>query len=163
MRIDRAALFFIAVLTLAGATPAQRGPADGNAAVRIEHVTPSSLTVATSPADIAVAGKGFAAKAVVRIRRAGDHGNGVDLAAEVSGSTSLRARVPVELLDRAGSLELRVRNPDGTSSDWATLDVKAATSGGGNGGGEIGARKPVVERVSPERLEALSHGLHIAV
>jgi hypothetical protein len=161
MRIGRILLTVLAA-TLAGAplAAAQRGPA-GTPKPAIEKVTPAALETGRDPVEVVVTGTGFAAKAVVRIRRSADKGGGLDYAATVDGPTSLRLRVPAELLDRVGTLELRVKNPDGATSDWAPVEIKARAVPGG--GGDIGSRKPVVERVSPTRLEAGSRNLHVTV
>jgi hypothetical protein len=148
-----------ALLSAPVAAVAQRGPAGGAAKPRIERVTPATLETSSVAADVVVEGQNFASKAVVRIRKGDDRGKGLDYAASYDGPTRLRARVPADLLDGVGAIEIRVKNPDGATSDWTTIAVRAQSVPGG----DPGSRKPVVDRVSPERLAADSRGLHVTV
>src|SRR5690349_14916626 len=90
-----------AAVACAPVAVAQRGPT-GEAKLAIASVSPAALETGRDPVEVVVTGTGFAAKAVVRIRRSGDKGGGLDYAATVASATELRVRVPAEFLDRVG-------------------------------------------------------------
>ncbi len=149
-----------AAVFLAGGAFAQRGPAGDRGALRLEKAVPDTVETSKDPVEVSLTGTGFVPKAVVRVRRSGDRGAGIDYPAVLNGPREARVRIPAEFFDRPGSIELRVKNPDGATSEWATIVVRAVS---GPTGSDVGNRKPVVERVSPEQLEANSRSLHITV
>ncbi len=160
MRVGTRIMSMIYVALLCVSTVvAQRTPAGG--AVEITSVSPAVLETTNDPTEVTLTGKGFDAKAVVRMRKTGNQGSGLDYVATVESATRLRVRVPADLLDRVGTIELRVKNPDGKTSEWKAVEVKARTVPGG--GGDPGARKPVVDRVSPSRIEAQSRNVHVTI
>jgi hypothetical protein len=158
MRVDRFWVAAACVMMLASLAAAQRPPADG--APRIEKITPEFLETSDTPTSIAIAGSGFARRAEVRIRTRGDRGTGVDYPAVVESPALLKLEVPKDLLAKPATLELRVKNPDGITSEWVPLEVRARTGGGG---GPVTVGGPVLDRISPTRIEARSRNVFVTI
>lgn len=159
MRTERIVITLLcAIIPLAGAMGAQRRP-EVVPVPRITAIAPRPVEAGKQPADIVVEGTGFDKKAMVRIRRLGERGNGLDYTATVESPTRLELRIPVEWVERPGTLELRVKNPTGEPSDWAQLEVRAQTAPGD----DQGPRRPIISRINPAEVEAGSRSIHLTI
>lgn len=148
----------IVLLTTSQAGLAIQAP---GSTVKIAGISPVAVDAGTSPVDITVFGSGFAKKAVVRARVKATKGAGVDCATVFESATSVRATLPADLVRKPATLEVRVKNPDESVSDWYALEVR--TPAPVTQPPAPGPRKPVVERITPAQVQAGSRNIHVTI
>lgn len=138
------------------------GFAQGNASgsITVRSIAPQTVEAGNKPVDVTVTGAGFVKRSVVRARVKDAKGAGVDCATSFDSQTSLRATLPADLVAKPGTLELRVKNPDNSASDWIVLEVRTAAPPVVT---PDGPRKPVVERITPTEVQAGSHGVYVTI
>ncbi len=143
-----AALALLCAATLV--TAQDTAPAD-KAAPRIDKISPESVPMSPAPVGVTINGRLFEKGAVVRGRVKGERGAGVDLETTFEGPAQLRVTLPVALVSKVATLELRVKNPGGAVSEWTPLEVRAT----------VAVATPTIDRVSPLEVKALAREVFV--
>lgn len=147
------------LLFLGSVATAQRNPAKQSGDVRITKLTPTSFGVGNHTATLVIEGAGFQERAVVRVRE--DKGSGVDIQADVESQQKLTVTIPTSMLDKPKTLEVRVKNPDDSVSDWVSLEVRPTKQPPIVG--DDSAFNPVIERVSPTQIAVGSRDAYVTL
>ena len=147
-QLNSAALALLCAVTFV--TAQGTAPLD-KTAPRIEKISPEVVSVSLAPVDITLNGRLFDKEAVVRARVKGEKGAGVDLTTAFEGPAQVRATLPVALVSKAVTLEVRVKNPSGSVSEWMPVEVRAVAV----------VATPVIDRVSPLEVKALARDVFV--
>lgn len=134
-----------------------QAPALGRA-VRVESASSAAPSSGATPGvRVTVHGSGFVAHATVRVRAAGRRGSGESADAEVADSETLTFALPPSLAAGASALEVRVKNPDGSASDWSPILAPGATAGA------PAAHAPAVAYLTPWQIPALAKRVRVTL
>lgn len=141
----------LALLCAATLVTAQDTTPLDKTAPRIEKISPESVSVSPAAVDVTLNGRLFEKEAIVRARVKGERGAGVDLKTTFEGPAQLRVALPANLVSKATTLELRVKNPGGAVSEWMPIEVRAT----------VVVATPIIDRVSPLEIKALAREVFV--